>query len=279
MQAIINKPICGMYLSPGEQQEKLLNSCLEDELLFGMIVTLTGDKESGWVPVCTAYGYEGWVLASDLLLDNEAAQRWENEAQDIVLHKNFADIFVEPRVEAKPVVCGLPRGARVARNGEERDGWQPVKLPDGSCGWICSSFLGRYWTKPCCTEQGKLRRALTDAARLYGGTQYRWGGKTPQGIDCSGLCSMAYLLCGIKIWRNSCLKKGYPIHEIPISEMREGDLIYFPGHIAMYLGNGEYIHSTGRAGDNGVTVNSLYPESARYRADLPPKIRQVGSLF
>ena len=47
----------------------------------------------------------------------------------------------------------------------------------------------------------------------------------------------------------------------------------------MYLGNGEYIHSTGRAGDNGVTINSLFPESPVYRADLPGEIVAVGSYF
>ena len=101
----------------------------------------------------------------------------------------------------------------------------------------------------------------------------------PAGIDCSGLCSMAYLLCGISIGRDSELKEGYPIHPAHVSDMRVGDLVYFPGHVALYLGNGEYIHSTARAGDNGVVINSFYPDSPLYRPDLPKQITAVGSYF
>ena len=90
---------------------------------------------------------------------------------------------------------------------------------------------------------------------------------------------MAYLLCGISIWRDSELKEGYPIHPAHVSDMRVGDLVYFPGHVALYLGNGEYIHSTARAGDNGVVINSFYPDSSLYRPDLPKQITAVGSYF
>ena len=53
---------------------------------------------------------------------------------------------------------------------------------------------------------------------------------------------------------------------------------------ADYVSNGwtfrtEYIHSTGRAGDNGVTINSFFPEHPLYRADLPSQITAVGSFF
>ena len=83
----------------------------------------------------------------------------------------------------------------------------------------------------------------------------------------------------VKEERDAQIRDGYPIHKIPLSEMREGDLLFFPGHVAMYLGGGEYIHSTGRAGDDGVTITSLYADAPNYRADLPGKITAVGSWF
>ena len=47
----------------------------------------------------------------------------------------------------------------------------------------------------------------------------------------------------------------------------------------MYLGNDRYIHSTGKAGSDGVVINSLNPKDIDYREDLASTIKQVGSIF
>ena len=43
-----------------------------------------------------------------------------------------------------------------------------------------------------------LREALVER-----GTEYRWGGKSGRGIDCSGLVSSAYMQCGVLIYRDA----------------------------------------------------------------------------
>ena len=45
----------------------------------------------------------------------------------------------------------------------------------------------------------KLRAKLVDGALAYLDCPYRWGGRTPAGVDCSGLCHTAYLLQGLPI--------------------------------------------------------------------------------
>ena len=136
-----------------------------------------------------------------------------------------------------------------------------------------------YYTAPSAEEEGALRRRLTETALLYRGTPYRWGGKSPMGIDCSGLVSMAYLLNGIVIYRDAGIKEGFPIRPIDPKDAKPGDLLFFPGHVAMYLGEGRYVHSTGRAGDDGVAINSLDPAAPDFRRDLLEKLSGAGSYF
>ena len=99
------------------------------------------------------------------------------------------------------------------------------------------------------------------------------------GIDCSGLCSMAYMLCGVLIYRDAKIVPGFPVHSIPFEQVKEGDLLFFPGHVAMYLGEGKFLHSTAHNGSDGVVVNSLNPDDPDYRADLDQGMTAVGTIF
>jgi len=121
--------------------------------------------------------------------------------------------------------------------------------------------------------------------------QYRWSGRSSNGVDCSGLVSVCYMLNGVLIFRDASLVRGYAMKRLALqwdgeghfvhdnlNAMKPGDALYLPGHIAMYLGNGEYIHSTGRAGDNGVVINSLVPGAPGYREDLLRLMYAVGGV-
>ena len=68
----------------------------------------------------------------------------------------------------------------------------------------------------------------------------------------------------------------HPINEI---DLKPGDLIYYEGHVTMYIGDGEYIHATGRAGSDAVVINSLNEGSSNYREDLATWPKVCASLF
>lgn len=272
MKAIVNVSVCKMYDAPTRE------TTVVDEVLYGMVVEILDEIEPGWLNICTHYRYEGIVAAEDLLIDEETAENWEAAPKMVVLNKNHCDVLSRPKVQGWHLK-NLTRGCLVSPVGQPEDGYQQVQLVDGRCGYIQTSILGQYYAEPASRDEDTLRKLIVEAAQLYQGTHYRWGGKSPEGIDCSGLCSMAYMLCGILTYRDAKIVEGFPIHEIKLEDIKPADLLFFPGHVAMYLGNGRYIHSTGKSGDDGVTYNSLNPEDPDYRADLREKITQVGSYF
>jgi cell wall-associated NlpC family hydrolase len=70
--------------------------------------------------------------------------------------------------------------------------------------------------------------------------------------------------------------EGYPVKEIPAEQGKPADLLFWPGHVALYLGEGRYIHSTGRS--SGVVINSLDPQHPDFREDLAGR-EKWGSVY
>ena len=267
MEVVVSAPLCPLYAAASAGAER------SDELLCGWTAELLEEFSTGWCRVRTKYRYEGWARREHL----RPAGDWTGRNKRLV-RAPFADVLARPEVES-PVLDTLPRGALAAPVGEAGEGWQKIALPDGREGYTkCSLWEDDYKTPPAASEEA-LRARAVEVALSYQGTQYRWGGKSPLGIDCSGLTFMAWFFCGVSLYRDARLVDGFPARPIPFEARKPGDLLYFPGHIALYLGNDRYIHSTARASSDGVVINSLDPAAPDYRADLREKLYAVGSVF
>lgn len=84
--------------------------------------------------------------------------------------------------------------------------------------------------------------AVLEIAALYVGVPYVSGGATPDGFDCSGFVSYVYGQLGISLPRTSAgIKAAGTV--ISRDEAKAGDLIWSPGHIAIYAGGNQQIDS------------------------------------
>lgn len=108
------------------------------------------------------------------------------------------------------------------------------------------------------TPASKIALRAVSYCRAAIGTPYVWGGITPNGYDCSGLCYAAYAAAGHSIPRTSEEQWAAGFMDVPWGSWAAGDLVFSqwpgdgqsPGHVVIYAGGG----STIAAPHTGTTV-------------------------
>ena len=274
MFALVSAPFADLFPQPNSAALR------SDELLYGTLVEIKKIMPGSWYYIRTFYQYEGYIRGNCLIPMSHWKKISPSSGQLKLVMNSCCDILSSPSVKSS-LLLSLVRGSYLFAFEEETDGYTKVLLFDGRIGYCKSGFLVPCpdCSRPLPDQETAFRQDVIQTALLYLGTQYRWGGKSPIGIDCSGLTFMSYYLNHVIIYRDSLIKPGFPIHTIPEADKKPGDLLYFPGHIALYLGSDQYIHSTAHTGSDGVIISSLNPFSSNYREDLHHSLTAVGSLF
>ena len=293
------------YLRSGmEESDDRNRTGIEDEIFAGWAIRILQENPAkDFVKVETHYGYTGYVDQRDFrrVTRKELEQRQDKE-RFLRIQTGEADLLDQPKVQGLPLELLLKNSIVELLEREVAEGWSKVRSASGREGYIHTQNLKRRmdhdgyllteeknadyfqnWEKPVyhdgLADEEVIRERLEDSAREFLGTQYRWGGKSSQGIDCSGLVFMSYLDQGILIYRDADIKEAYPVKRILVEQLKKGDLLFFPGHVAMYLGEGKYIHATGYYQTPYVTINSLKKSDPDYRPDLAENITECGSIF
>lgn len=78
--------------------------------------------------------------------------------------------------------------------------------------------------------------SIISIAARYVGVPYVYGGTTPEGFDCSGFTSYVYRQAGISLPRTSS-GQGAMGTRVSRAQAQPGDLIWTPGHVAIYAGD------------------------------------------
>jgi cell wall-associated NlpC family hydrolase len=181
---------------------------------------------------------------------------------------------------------------------ERANGWAQVTLADGYEGWMRADALGdplpkdrahvvvvpqaadRYlgtWlpapglrTEPLAAARRKASgEAIAEAALMFLGAPYEWGGLTVEGLDCSGLVQAVHRRFGMLLPRNADQQETVG-REVPLRRAEPGDLVCYGDHIAIWTGEGKIVHASK---EHGQVVEEAHPK------DLKARVRSVRRVY
>ncbi len=160
------------------------------------------------------------ALASRYKTEIDAQRAREQAAAEARLRAAEAAARARPvAAQARPAPANSRRGgdSRSVSVGEDKSGGAPPPSAGAS--------------------------AAISTARAQLGKPYRWGAAGPDAFDCSGLTSYAWRAGGRSLPHSSSAQIS-SVRSVSMGDIQPGDLLWRPGHIALYIGGGTVIHAS-----------------------------------
>lgn len=211
---------------------------MSNELLYGELVQVL-DMFKEWAEVSSVSDeYRGWILADAI------TEFTGNEKEKRLLFSEFGHIDIDG------LQMTIPRGAEVYKES----------IIDGDFHPIAAAFSPEL---------------VISIAKQYINVPYRWGGRSPLGIDCSGFTQIVFKLCGKIIPRDASQQANCGQNISFIQEAQAGDLAFFGdsddniSHVGIILENSKIIHASGRVRIDKIDHEGIFnSETGKYSHKL-----------
>ncbi len=205
---------------------------LDSEVLHGEVLRVFADTANGWSWVQSQTdSYVGFVP-----LDAVGPLGPEPTHRVIALRT-----FVYPRPDMKlPPVAALSLGSRIAVAGTNDASGSTYCLIAGGEQAVFAAHVEPVTAAPPADFVSVAERFLN--------VPYLWGGRTSLGLDCSALVQLSLMTAGIPAPRDTDMQMeslGTPVAGGVDAGLQRGDLIFWPGHVAIAFDERRIVHASG----------------------------------
>lgn len=228
---ILAKGICRLGIVPVRSEASDKSEMLT-QLLFGDHYTVKEySKDNSWLNIILEFdGYTGWIDAKQHTeISDDYFQHLNNTEFKIATDVTSTILYKKRLIQ---IVIGsiLPISSYELFEVNEQ-------------------FAFNGTSKNIGEKQGF--EYLKQIVKPYMNAPYLWGGKTPFGIDCSGLTQQIFKLCGYKIKRDASQQylQGEKVDELSVAN--PGDLAFFENeknnisHVGILLEDQDIVHASG----------------------------------
>jgi len=238
------------------RREPAHTSEMVNQLLFGELFRVNTSSE-GWLQIRHSWdNYEGWIPEKQAALIDEQEYLRLLYADTPVVMDLVQLIANESRktMFAIPLGSSLPglEGQFFTINGENYH-FEGQVSDTGILEGITSQ-----------EEKEAFSQSLVDDALIYLHAPYCWGGRSPFGIDCSGLTQMVFRLKNIKLFRDAAEQVTQGEVVTLLDEAEAGDLAFFDddegqiNHVGILVDRFRILHASGIVRIDAIDHQGIY---------------------
>ena len=245
--------ICHLGVIP-LRKENDHKSELISQLLYGDSFKII-DQRKDWFKVRLDWDkYEGWITQNQAVLIEEKAHKLIQE-QAFLASKYLID-FVHL---ANQQIFPIPLGSDL----------RSLSLLEHSIEYTPEALSSK-------------REDIIQTAYQFLHAPYLWGGKTPMGIDCSGLTQMVYKIHGIPLKRDAYQQAQQGNSLSFIEESQPGDLAFFDNkegditHVGILLQNHFILHAHGKVRIDRIDQTGIFNSELQTHSH---KLRLIKSIL